>query len=180
MVRLAATLRAKVILALTASDAVQAHMDGRLVRDLISILIFNVKVHLPLLHLHDRATGTFAQVRVRLEELVKFTLCDFVLDSFRQVLSNFSITNNPIADWTMELPKVDPRNSGFFAETVLVYQVEAVVALDHHLLLMLRDLFCTKAAKVGGLFDLVSPLDLLEQLALLFCYRIHVSLILRT
>lgn len=72
--------------------------------DLISVVILDVKVDLPLLNLHDGATRAFAQIWVRLQQLVKFTLCDFVLDCLRQVLSNLTIANNSVAHWAVELP----------------------------------------------------------------------------
>ena len=78
VVRLRLALRTKNVLAFNAPHTIQTHVYGRLVRNFVSVVVFDFEVDFTLLDLHNLATRAFAHVRVCFQKFVKFTFCYLV------------------------------------------------------------------------------------------------------
>lgn len=149
-------------------------------RNFVAVVVLHIEVYLSLLDLHQRTARTLTKVFVCLEQLVKFTLCDFVLDNLWDVLSDLAVADDEVTGWTAEFSQIDPCYPRLFDEALFMHEVEAIIALDHHLLLVRLDFLKTPRADVMSLLDCIPALDLLKQLALLIFDCLCVSLIVCT
>jgi len=99
MVRLNATIWAKCIAAIFASNPILTHVYSSFLTNCLPHIIFDVVIDTTFLNLHKSSTWTFPHIRILFNYFVSLTLFNLFQFLVRQILFNLIISNNLTAVW---------------------------------------------------------------------------------